>query len=209
MSVMNLPALVLCGGASSRMGRPKALLDLGGETFLARIVRTLRDAGTNDVVVVTGAHDPEIRAALDAWGDDVVPGVRVACNPDHAQGQLTSLRAGLAVVDHPGVAAIVVALVDHPLVRTETVRALTAAWVRTHAPVVRPRLRGRHGHPVVFGREVFDALRSAPVEAGARAVVRACGDRVVDVETDDEGTCIDVDTPEQYARALARWSRDR
>jgi len=74
---------------------------------------------------------------------------------------------------------------------------------------VRPAIGERHGHPVVFGREVFDALRSAPVEAGARAVVRACGDRVVDVETDDEGTCIDVDTPEQYARALARWSRDR
>jgi molybdenum cofactor cytidylyltransferase len=101
---------------------------------------------------------------------------------------------------------MVVALVDHPFVRADTVRELTAAWTRTRAPVVRPRLRGRHGHPVVFGREVFDALRAAPVEAGARAVVRACGARVVDVDTDDEGTCLDVDTPDDYARAIAWWA---
>ena len=205
---MLLPALVLCGGASSRMGRPKALLDLGGDTFLAHIIRTLAEAGADDVVVVTGAHDEAIRAALEAAPPDVVPGVRVVCNPDHARGQLTSLRAGLAVVDHPGVAAVVVALVDHPFVRPGTVRQLIEAWKKTRAPVVRPRLRGRHGHPVVFGREVFDALRVAPVEAGARAVVRACGSRVVDVDTDDEGTCLDVDTPEEYERAVEWWARE-
>jgi len=205
---MPLPAVVLCGGASSRMGRPKALLELAGETFLSRVVRTLRDAGVDDVVVVTGAHDEAIRAALDA-APSPVPGVRVVHNPDHALGQLASLRAALAVVDHPGVVAMIVALVDHPFVGPDTVRQLIEAWTRTRAPVVRPRLRGRHGHPVVFGREVFDALRAAPIEAGARAVVRACGSRVVDVETEDEGTRLDVDTPEEYARAIEWWSRTR
>ena len=206
-ALLPVPAIVLCGGASSRMGRPKALLDLGDETFLSHAVRILHDAGADDVVVVTGTHDEEIRAALDAAPLARVPGVRVVRNPDHALGQLTSLRIGLAVVDHPGVAAVVVALVDHPFVRPETVRLLIEAWTRTRAPVVRPRLRGRHGHPVVFGREVFDALRTAPVEAGARAVVRACGDRVLDLDTEDEGTCLDVDTPEDYVRAMEWWSR--
>lgn len=203
---MLVPALVLCGGASSRMGRPKALLDVGGETFLARIVRTLRDAGADDVVAVTGAHDQEIRAALDAWPAGLASAVRVVHNPEHPLGQLSGLRAGLAVVDHPGVAALVVALVDHPFVRAETVRDLLAVWARTRAPVVRPRLRGRHGHPVVFGQEVFDALRAAPLDAGARVVVRGLGDRVVDVDTDDEGTCLDLDTPEDYERIKQRFA---
>jgi molybdenum cofactor cytidylyltransferase len=203
---MPFPAILLSGGASSRMGRPKALLDLGGETFLSHLVRTLSEAGADDVVVVTGAHDEAIRAALEAAPLPTVPTVRVVHNPDHALGQLTSLRAALNVVDHPGVPAVVVALVDHPFVRPSTVRALIEAWQRTRAPVVRPCVRGRHGHPVVFGRETFDALRTVPVEAGARAVVRACGSRVLDVDTDDEGTCLDLDTPEEYTRAIAWWT---
>jgi CTP:molybdopterin cytidylyltransferase MocA len=190
------------------MGRPKALLELGGETFLGRVVRTLREAGADDVLVVTGAHDDVIRAAIEQW-PPAVPGVRVVHNPDHALGQLTSLRAGLAVVDHPGVVAMIVALVDHPFVRPDTVRTLIETWARTRAPVVRPSLGGRHGHPVVFGQEVFDALRTVPLDVGAREVVRACGSRVVDVETDDEGTCLDVDTPGEYERAIAWWSRVR
>ena len=204
---MIVPAIVLCGGASARMGAPKALLDIGGETFLARVVRVLRSSGTDDVVVVTGSHDAEIREGLGSWSPEAMP-PRVVFNPDHARGQLTSLLAGLAVVDHPGVSAVLVTLVDHPLVRRETVVALLDAWRTTRAPVVRPRFGDRHGHPVVFDRAVFDELRQAPIDQGARAVVRACGSRVVDVPVDDPGVAADIDTPEDYASAQAQLSRD-
>ena len=101
-----------------------------------------------------------------------------------------------------------VALVDQPMVRSMTVRALVEAWRATRAPVVRPRLGRRHGHPVVFDRAVFGALRAASLDTGARDVVRACGDAVVDVEVTDEGVCLDVDTPEDYARLIARSGPD-
>jgi CTP:molybdopterin cytidylyltransferase MocA len=80
---------------------------------------------------------------------------------------------------------------------------LVAAYHRTRAPVVRPVYRGRHGHPVVFARNIWPALKAAPAGEGARAVVRALGDAVCDIEVDDAGVTIDVDTPEDYRRLIA------
>jgi len=202
---MLLPAVVLAAGASSRMGQPKALLRIGAHTFVGRLLDTLRDAGLDDILVVTGVHDREIRQALAAPG---TPLVRIVHNPHHARGQLSSLQAALAAVDHPGLEAMLVALVDLPLVRPATVRALVGAWRATRAPVVRPRLGLRHGHPVIFDRAVFDALRTASLETGARGVVRSCGNAVLDVEVTDEGVCLDVDTPEEYALLVEQPDRE-
>ena len=206
MRAMIVPGLVLSGGFSQRMGAPKALLEIAGETFLARIVRTLREGGVDDVVVVTGAHDAVIRASIDDWRPPALA-PRVVFNSGYARGQLTSLLAGLAAVDHPGVSAVLVALVDHPFVGAGTVATLLARWRATRAPVVRPQLGGRHGHPVIFDRSVFDALRHAPLDEGARAVVRACGAAVLDVPVDDEGVILDIDTPEQFAAVQGRQAR--
>jgi molybdenum cofactor cytidylyltransferase len=203
-----VPAIVLSGGDSSRMGRAKALLEIAGETFLARVVRTLRAGGADDVVVVTGAHDAAIVRAL--LSDEIRVGpVRVVRNPTPERGQLSSLVTGLDVVDRPGVAAVLVTLVDVPLVRPATVAALLAAWRSSRAPVVRPRFEKRHGHPVVFDRAVFDELRAAPLDEGARTVVHRLGRAVIAVDTDDEGVCLDIDTPEDYASLVARFEPRR
>src|SRR5439155_7910882 len=108
-SLSMIPAIVLAAGRSARMGRPKALLPLeNGETFVSRIVRTFRDAEVDDIVVVVG-HEPEgIVAELETTGVSV----RFAMNPDFDAGQLTSLVAGLRLVDRPGVVATLVTLVD-------------------------------------------------------------------------------------------------
>lgn len=198
---MTLAGVVLSGGASSRMGRPKALLDLGGRPFVRRVADTLHEAGIPEVVVVTGSHEAEISAALGpadrAWRDVVL------LNPDSTRGQLSSLRIALDWIEAPPRVpgtGVVVALVDHPLVRSDTVRALADAFAAAGPAVVRPVFRGRHGHPVIFARSTFASLRAAPLDAGARAVVRSLGSAVLDVETDDEGVVVDVDTPEDYAR---------
>jgi molybdenum cofactor cytidylyltransferase len=193
-------ALILAGGASTRMGSPKALLTAGGETFVARLVRVARAAGADDVVVVTGTHDAEIREEL---ARAPLTAVRVATNPAPEGGQISSLVAGLDVVDRPGVAAVLVMLVDHPFVSETTVAALLAAWRTTRAPVVRPRYAGRGGHPVVFDRAAFGVLRSRP-EGGARAVLRHFGPAVLAVDVEDEGVRLDIDTVEDYRRALGR-----
>jgi molybdenum cofactor cytidylyltransferase len=188
--------IVLAAGASSRMGRPKALLPIGSDTFVTRVCRTLLEAGVDDLVVVAGDEHGAVAGALARAG---LP-ARVVENPRRAEGQLSSVLAGLAVADRPGVEAALVHLVDAPLVRPDTARAVIDAFLRTRAPIVRPAIGGRHGHPVLFARGVFDDLRRADPSAGAKAVVRAHAAEVCNVEVDDEGACQDIDTPEAYAR---------
>src|SRR4026208_1885685 len=108
-----IPAIVLAGGKSSRMGRPKALLPIGstGITFFDRIIRTLLEAGLEDIVVVVGADAEAIRV-----GVRPVPRGRIVDNPDHEQGQLTSLVAGLRAIDAARATAALVTLIDVPLV---------------------------------------------------------------------------------------------
>ena len=93
-------------------------------------------------------------------------------------------------------------LVDVPMLTSGTVRAVVEAWLNTGAPVARPIVEGRRGHPVIFDRQLFDELRSAPLDSGARVVVRAHWAQSVDVPVQDPGCLIDVDTPADYRRLL-------
>jgi CTP:molybdopterin cytidylyltransferase MocA len=116
------------------MGRLKANLPVGrgsSDTFLTLIVRTLLDAGIDDVVIVLG-H--EMDAVLRNFAESGLP-ARVVENADYASGQLSSLVAGLRVVDRPGVVATLVTLVDIPFVSVATVRAVLERYRRTHSPI--------------------------------------------------------------------------
>jgi molybdenum cofactor cytidylyltransferase len=187
------PAIVLAAGASRRMGRPKALLHAGNRTFIRRILDTLREAGLPEAVVVVRPGQEEIVAAVEASGFG-----RTVLNPRAEEGQLSSLIAGLDAIDRPGVEAALVTLVDVPLIAPGAVRLLLARAAVSAAPVIRAVHQGRHGHPVIFTRSLFDALRHADPAVGAKAVVRAVP--IEDVETGDPGVVEDVDTPEEYAR---------
>jgi CTP:molybdopterin cytidylyltransferase MocA len=188
------------------MGQPKALLPIDSgpgsrtETFLGRVVGTLRTAGVDDVLVVVG-HDAELIRGVVL---EMPNPPRLVYNPDAAQGQLSSILAALRVVDHPGVEAILLTLVDVPLVSAETVRRLLTAYRRSRAHIVRPVRGDRHGHPVVFDRAVFDDLRHADPAIGAKAVLRAHADRVLDLPVDDHGAFADIDTPADYERIIGR-----
>ncbi len=190
--------LILAAGASSRMGRPKAGLPLGttGETALSVGVRTLLAAGVPDVTVVAGAHVEAVRAALPAGERRV----RLLEHAGWAQGQLSSLIAGLDAVADDQLEGLLVTLVDVPLVSADTVRAVIRAWRRTRAPIVRPAQGARHGHPVIFDRAVFADLRAADPAVGAKAVFAIHRAGVLDVDVQDPGAFQDLDTPEDYDR---------
>jgi molybdenum cofactor cytidylyltransferase len=194
-----IPALVLAAGRSSRMGRAKATLPLGGDdTFLTRIVRTFLEAGVDDVVVVVG-HEAD--TIVSGFRSDRLP-ARFVENREYDRGQLSSLVTGLGVVDRPGVAAVLVTLVDVPLVSAATVRAVVECYRRTHAPVVRPTSGARHGHPLLIDRSLFAALRAADPASGAKPVIRAHASPAGDVEVADEGAFIDIDTEDDYRKTI-------
>lgn len=204
-----LVGIVLAAGASTRMGRAKALLPAGraDDTFLSRAVATLREAGVEDVIVVTGHHREAIEREIERW--QAPP--RVVYNALHEQGQLTSLQAAVRLADRPGVEAAVVSLVDVPLVSVETVRRLIAAYRAAHATLVRPVDRaGRHGHPVIFDRRLFPELLAADPATGAKPIVRAqiASGAGVEVPIEDEGAFQDIDTPDTYERIIGRFDSD-
>ena len=191
-----LPGVILAGGDSSRMGFPKALLlTREGKPFVAAIAAAFADAGISDIVVVTGRDHERISEALSTTQFARAP--RIVRNPDPSRGQLSSLVIGMDAValDTP---AMVVTLVDVPLISPGTVRLVMAEWKRTGAPIVRPAIGERHGHPVVFDRRVFAELRLAPSDIGAKYVVHAHAAEVLNVPVTDEGCLVDVDTPRDY-----------
>jgi molybdenum cofactor cytidylyltransferase len=193
--------IVLAAGESTRMGSPKALLpERDGRPFVARIVRTCAEAGFDEVTIVTGTVHARIVAAVAADRPPIA--VRFARNPDPSRGQLSSIWTGLDAAVRADTRAVLITLVDVPFVSSATVRAVADAYRRSGAAIVRPAIDGRHGHPVVFDRTLFDALRRADPSAGAKSVLRANADAIVHVTVDDHGSFVDVDTPDEYQRLL-------
>lgn len=192
-------AIVLAAGESRRMGTPKALLDLGGETFLERILHALRRAPLNSITVVLGAEADRIarQCRLEA------PRLRCVTNKLYRRGQLSSLQVALGRLDPTEVDGFLMTLVDHPLVTSCTIRALIRQLGKKPGSIIVPVYRQRRGHPVLFASCYRSELLATPVEEGARAVVHRHRDRVVEWHSKDPGVVQDIDTPELYREALA------
>jgi molybdenum cofactor cytidylyltransferase len=202
-----IPGVILAAGLSSRMGRPKALLPVGdgGPTFVAHLSTALLDGGVADVIVVARPEDAALAEAVAGLGARV----RIVTNPHADRGQLSSVLAGLNAADRPGVHAVLVTPVDVPLIRADTVQRLLAEFANRHVPVARATHLGRHGHPVIFGRAVFDALRHADERVGAKAIVQSHAHEAIDVDVDDPGVLHDIDEPGDYTRLIDQGTKEQ
>jgi len=179
--------LVLAAGSGSRLGTPKALVELAGERLVDRAVRTLRDGGCADVTVVLGAAQVE------------VAGARVVHNPDWTTGMGSSLRVGLAALPDDA-DAVVISLVDQPLIGPDVVARLIAAH-NGGATVAVATYAGKRRNPALFARSTWaDAAASAVGDQGARAYFATHPDTVTAVACDDLGDPVDIDTPADLAR---------
>lgn len=200
----SVTGVILAAGRSSRMGRAKALLRVwpGGDTFVMRLLTALAEGGVGEVLVVVRPDDRDVGAEVLRGAADLPVPVRVVENPAADLGQLSSVQAALSAIHARRGDGLLIVPVDMPLVSPATIRRLLEVFPSSHAPVVRAVHAGRHGHPVIFSRTVFDDLRGADPAVGARSVVRARG--ALDVEVDDRGAVEDVDTPEDYERLFGR-----
>jgi molybdenum cofactor cytidylyltransferase len=190
--------IVLAAGTSSRLGRPKQLLDLGGRTVLERVLDAVRAASLDEVVVVLGHGAEQIQRA-GAFDE----GVRIASNPDYLQGQSTSLRAGLRAVSGEADAAVIL-LGDQPEVRAAAIDAVIDAWRSGAGPIVQASYGGRPAHPTLLAREVWPELEALSGDEGARTFIAANRFRRALVEVGGEPPD-DIDTEEDYRRALSKY----
>ncbi len=190
--------MVLAAGESRRLGQPKQLLDLAGRPLVTHIVEHALAAPLDGVVVVIGSHASEIELALRG-----VPVYRVF-NPHFAQGQGSSLAAGIRAMPST-VDAVVVVLGDVPGVTPESIGAVVARWRETHAPAVVTRYGGQQAHPVLFDRSVFFELASLEGDVGGRDILRSLGDLVEVIDLPGAAPP-DVDTEEDWERLQREWT---
>jgi molybdenum cofactor cytidylyltransferase len=186
-------AVVLAAGESSRMGRPKALLPIDGQTFVERIATALKRTQVGKVFVILGHNGDEMKQRIEN-----LP-VEILMNPDYKLGQLSSLQVAVRYLQtDKSCDGMLVHLVDHPYIDSTLVDLMIQRFYETKKLIVVPRYRGKRGHPVLFSRELFNSLLAAPMDQGAKSVVNAHRDETLEIETEDEGITLDIDTPELY-----------
>jgi nicotine blue oxidoreductase len=191
----DVAGIQLAAGEGSRLGQPKALVDVAGRPLVSRGIELLRAGGAAPVIVVTGA------AAVD------LAGVITVHNPRWATGMGSSLAAGLATVPD-SCAAAVVALVDQPLVGAESVRRLIAAY-RAGAGAAVAAYSGQPRNPVLLARRHWAEVTELAVgDAGARRFLRAHPELVTLVECGDTGRPDDIDTRDDLDRIDRQLTED-
>jgi molybdenum cofactor cytidylyltransferase len=190
MNLVPTAAALFAAGTSSRMGRNKLLLELGGEPLVRRGAKTLLEAGFQRIIVITGREPEVIQAALEGLPCDF------AFNPDFAtSGMEASLRT--AVLNTPADAdALLFTLADQAFVTPAMLTALLTDHIT--APIAASRFGDVIAPPHVFSRELFDLLGTPG--NGAKPLIQRHRERVVFVDQPLEGL-FDLDTPEDYERA--------
>jgi molybdenum cofactor cytidylyltransferase len=203
LSPSRLPAtpsvagIVLAAGSSTRMGRNKLLLDLGGETVVRRAVRSALEARLDPMIAVLG-HDAErVSAELDGLA------CRTVLNLDHAKGVGTSIRAGARAA--AGAPALIVILADMPLVTASMFETLVERYRASGAPIVASRYGDVEAPPNLFDRSLFAELVATDDERGARPVIRRHECNAVFVSWPKE-SLRDLDVAEDYEKIRAQLS---
>jgi molybdenum cofactor cytidylyltransferase len=192
-----LAAVILSGGASRRMGSPKALLPYRGGTFLEHLLKVTDHPRIGWRRVVLGADAQAIAEGVK------LPAGKVVINENWEAGQLSSIQAGVRSLP-AGTDGMLLCLIDHPLISRELVGALVARFYESGKPIVLPIYKGRRGHPVIFAARVYAELLSAPLETGARAVVWAHREDVFEMETREEGCILNLNDPDALTKARER-----
>jgi molybdenum cofactor cytidylyltransferase len=190
----SIGAVVLAAGSSSRMGRPKQVLQLQGQSLLRRASVAALDGGCSPVIVVTGAYAELSSSELQGLE------VREAFNPEWHTGMASSIRTGLGdlLAAEPGVAAAVFLLCDQPRVTGDTIAGLIAAYGGSRKPVIASSYAGSVGVPALFGRSLFAELMGLQGSAGAKHVIEESASDVHLVPF--PGGEVDLDTPDDVSR---------
>ncbi len=176
------------------MGSPKALLPYRGATFLEHLLEITTHPRIGVCRVVTGASHAEIVRRV-----PLPPGV-VVMNRQWQKGQLSSIRAAIVSLRAEETEGMLVVLVDHPLVTAGVVSALIDAFDHAPGSIVLPTWQGRRGHPLIFPARLYSELHGAPDDLGARAVVWAHKNEVVEVPTEEQGVVLDIDDRATFDR---------
>ena len=199
-----ITAILLAAGLSKRLGRNKLLLPLGDETVLRKTAKAVLASAVSEVILVTGHEHEKVKQAVSGLN------VRLKHNPRYAEGQSTSMIAGIEAASEEAEAYLFV-LGDQPLLTPEIVNGLIARYgeSRPDALVAAPVFKGRRGNPVLFAASLRDELLRASGDAGGRGIIKRLETespgRIVFLELPNDDIFLDIDTEEDYELMLRKF----
>ena len=189
---LSISAIVLTAGASSRMGKPKAFLEWNGSTFIETICFNLSKLNLLQIVLVSSISIDIKRQLKPTKNIDWTK------NPHPEDGMLSSFRCGLRKLKSKNT-NVMLCLIDHPAVEQETYKKLCDNAKKDK--IVIPIYKGRRGHPVIFGADFICELLEKECPEGAKTIVKSHPESVLEIEVDDKGILMDIDTPKEYETA--------
>lgn len=185
---MNISAVILAAGKSTRMGRQKLLMPWGDTTVLGKIIRTLQDAGVEDLILVTNS---KIAPQVESYG------LQITLNDEGEM--LESVQLGLQA-QKPSAEAALICLGDQPQVRESDIRRVCEGFCQSQARVVVPSYQLRRGHPWMIARELWREILTLRAPQSMRDFLNAHHEEIFYVECDSPSTLQDLDTPEDYLK---------
>jgi len=189
-------AILLAAGTGSRFGGGKLLAPWGDGLLIEAALTTALAAPVRSVTVVTGADSEKVAAVLWARAERLgaTDRLRIVEAKDYAEGMGASLRTAAAALPDD-TQAVFVLLGDMPRIPASIFQPLIEA-VEAGAPAAAAAFQGKRGHPALIGRDLIPGLLTLTGDAGARAVLKGLGDRLIQVEALDDGVLFDVDVRE-------------
>jgi len=200
-TLKSITPIILAAGDSTRMGYPKALLPIGDDIFLTRILEIVREIGLADPVIILGRTAGIIEPAIRFWA----AGIRV--NPDPDRGQLSSIQLGISSLDANSHACMIWP-VDQPAVSRDLVRSLANLYLRSECLMAFPKFEEKRGHPAIFHRTLFGEFLSAPLEEGPKKIILRYRQEMAELPTDESAVIQDIDTPSDYQTLMGESLQD-
>lgn len=188
-----ITAIILAAGYSSRMGTFKPVMRVGCCTAIEMAISRFREAGIEDIRIVTGYRAELLVPFL------TKPGVREVSNPGYDRGMLSSIIAGVNSLESD-VSAFFLLPADIPAVKARTISSLVQAWQANPAAIIYPRFLGRRGHPPLISTAVPVRSLAPDLSGGLRSFLDEHEDVAVDVDVQDQGILMDFDTPKSHRR---------
>jgi molybdenum cofactor cytidylyltransferase len=191
-------AVIPAAGHSRRMGQPKLLLDVGGETVIRRLIDALSAGGVDEAHVLVRAEDAALRKELER-----TPAVvhLAAGDPPDMRASVEQLLEQIAATVHPPEnAAWLLCPADHPVLNGQVVAQLCAESADRRDAILVPTHDGRRGHPTLFPWRVAACVPQIPAGHGLNWLLQEGGERVVEVAVEEPGVLLDLDDPDDYAR---------
>lgn len=195
-----ISAILLAAGESRRMGGDfKPLLKWGTRTVIGACIDNLKRSRVDEIIVVLGFRESEIRARLAGAG------VQFAINRDFSKGMLSSLKTGLQLIS-PRTEAVLIALVDQPMVGPEVINPLVISFGDFEKPISIPTFEGKHGHPIIVSRDFEDEIMKLDDADpdGLKAIINAHRHEIQEVPVNSAAILDDIDLPEDYTRLVAQ-----